>query len=255
MSRARYCQTILSLLVLVFFSAGSARAQNAIVTENALPGNPPSEWDVSGAGDQSIQGFATDISVDQGGTIEFKIRTDATSYRIDIYRLGYYGGDGARKVATVFPSATLPQSQPACVSDAATGCLDCGNWDTSASWAVPTDATSGIYLAKLVRYRSRGWASQPHRLHRARRRRRQRSSLPDLRHHMAGLQPLGARAYDRRLQHLRGSHRQGRQDQLQPALRHPRLSHRRLALQRRVPDGALARAQRLRRELLHRRGH
>ena len=36
MSRARYCQTILSLLVLVFFSAGSARAQNAVVLENQL---------------------------------------------------------------------------------------------------------------------------------------------------------------------------------------------------------------------------
>jgi hypothetical protein len=38
---------------------------NEIVTENCLPGNPASEWDVSGAGDASIQGFATDISVNQ----------------------------------------------------------------------------------------------------------------------------------------------------------------------------------------------
>ena len=151
MSRARVFSTVLSFLALIVFAAGSAWAQNAIVTENALPGNPPSEWDVSGAGDQSIQGFATDISVDQGETIDFKIRTDASSYRIDIYRLGFYGGDGARKVATVLPSATLPQTQPSCISDSATGCLDCGNWDVSASWAVPVDATSGIYLAKLVR--------------------------------------------------------------------------------------------------------
>ena len=29
--------------------------------------------------------------------------------------------------------------------------IDCGNWAESASWAVPTDAVSGIYFARLVR--------------------------------------------------------------------------------------------------------
>ena len=115
------------------------------------PGNPASEWDVAGAGDPSIQGFATDISVDRGETISFKVDTHATDYRLDIYRLGYYGGLGARLVATVQPSASLPQTQPACLSDPSTGLVDCGNWDVSASWRVPATATSGIYIAKLVR--------------------------------------------------------------------------------------------------------
>ena len=66
--------------------------------------------------------------------------------------MGYYGGDGARKVATVTPSASLPQTQPACLDDpTTTGLTDCGNWAESASWAVPADAVSGIYFAKLVR--------------------------------------------------------------------------------------------------------
>ncbi len=85
---------------------------NEIVCENSKPGNPPSEWDVEGAGDPSIQGFATSISVDRGETVRFKIDTPSTAYRLDIYRMGYYGGDGARKVASVKPSAALPQSQP-----------------------------------------------------------------------------------------------------------------------------------------------
>ncbi len=68
------------------------RPRNEIEAENCLPGNPASEWDVSGAGDPSIQGFATDISVDQGQTVDFKIDTPSTNYGIDIYRLGYYGG-------------------------------------------------------------------------------------------------------------------------------------------------------------------
>ncbi len=126
-------------------------AENPIVGENQLPGNPPSQWDIAGAGDPSIQGFATDISVDQGETVSFKIDTPALDYRLDIYRLGYYGGNGARLVATVQPSAFLPQVQPACLTDVTTGLVDCGNWGVSASWTVPPTATSGIYVAKLVR--------------------------------------------------------------------------------------------------------
>ena len=124
---------------------------NEIVCENSKPGDPASEWDVSGSGSASIQGFSTDISVDQGATVHFKIDTDADDYRLDIYRMGYYAGDGARQVATVEPSAALPQSQPACADDAPTGLVDCGNWAESASWAVPADAVSGIYFARLVR--------------------------------------------------------------------------------------------------------
>ena len=126
-------------------------ASNPIVCENQLTGNPASEWDVTGAGDPSIQGFATDISVNRGQTISFKIDTASSNYRLDIYRMGYYGGFGARKVATVTPSVSLPQSQPACLTDAPTGLVDCGNWAVSASWAVPATATSGIYFARAVR--------------------------------------------------------------------------------------------------------
>ncbi|MGH2975094.1 MAG: N,N-dimethylformamidase beta subunit family domain-containing protein, partial [Solirubrobacterales bacterium] len=124
---------------------------NEIVCENSKPGAPEGEWDVEGAGDPSIQGFATEISVDRGQTVHFKIKTSSTKYRLDIYRMGYYGGDGARKVDTVLPSATLPQAQPACDAEPTTGLIDCGNWSESASWPVPATAVSGIYFAKLVR--------------------------------------------------------------------------------------------------------
>ncbi len=45
----------------------------------------------------------------------------------------------------------LPQIQPACLTDSATGLIDCGNWGISASWTVPSTATSGIYFARLAR--------------------------------------------------------------------------------------------------------
>jgi hypothetical protein len=123
-----------------------------IACENSLPGSPSSEWDIDGNGDDTIQGFATDMSVNKGQTVRFKVKTTARAYRLDIYRIGYYGGDGARKVATVNPSAALPQSQPACIDQSSTtGLVDCGNWAESASWAVPATAVSGIYVARLVR--------------------------------------------------------------------------------------------------------
>ena len=126
-------------------------ANNEIVSENRNPGNPATEWDISGSGDASIQGFATDFSVNRGSTVYFKVNTNAGSYRLDIYRMGYYQGNGARKVATINASAALPQTQPPCLTNSATGLIDCGNWAVSASWAVPSNATSGIYFAKAVR--------------------------------------------------------------------------------------------------------
>ena len=128
-----------------------AQTTNDIVRENRLPGDPPTEWDINGWGDPTIQGFGHDISINRGETIFFKIKTDSTDYRIDIYRMGYYGGMGARRVDTIKPSVKLPQHQPDGLRDDTTHLYDCGNWTVSASWQAPPDATSGIYFARLVR--------------------------------------------------------------------------------------------------------
>lgn len=126
-------------------------ASNPVVCENALPGTDPSVWDINGSGDDTIQGFSTDISVNVGGTVGFKINTNAKAYTIDIYRTGYYQGLGARKIASVSPSVTLPQTQPVCKTDATVELYDCGNWAQSASWTVPSTAVSGVYVALLTR--------------------------------------------------------------------------------------------------------
>ncbi len=150
---------LLSLLSLAYIKPAAAAnpcgppVTSVIACENTLPGDPPSDWQVSGQGDTTIQGFATSMSVNAGQTENFKINTPAKSYHIDILRIGYYQGDGARKVVSnVLPTATLPQTQPACLDDTApTGLIDCGNWAVSASWTVPSNAVSGLYIAHLVR--------------------------------------------------------------------------------------------------------
>src|SRR5436309_10931126 len=86
---------------------------NAIVAENQLAGTPESTWQVTGAGDSTIQGFATNISVNHGQTVSFKVNDTANKpYHIDIYRLGYYQGNGARLVASIPAAQTLKQVQP-----------------------------------------------------------------------------------------------------------------------------------------------
>ncbi|MFN8291837.1 MAG: DUF4082 domain-containing protein [Chitinophagaceae bacterium] len=139
----------ITLLVSLLFSQ-LLYAQNPIVTENALTGNPSSEWDITDAGDISIQGFSTAMSVDNGSTVDFKINvTDGAAFTIKIYRLGYYQGNGARLIADLGSfSGTI---QPSPLTDPLTGLVDCGNWSVSASWPVPGNAVPGLYIARLTR--------------------------------------------------------------------------------------------------------
>ncbi len=108
-------------------------------------------WDIEGAGDPSIQGFATEMSIDTGNRVSFKIDTNARAYTVDIYRTGWYQGLGARKITSVSPSATLPQNQPECAWVETTELVDCGSWAVSAGWDIPATAVSGVYVALLTR--------------------------------------------------------------------------------------------------------
>src|SRR5262245_36977086 len=164
-SRRRIAMLAVSVLVFALASAVALSAAppaaaagpcgppvvNPVACENTLAGDPAADWQVSGAGDSTLQGFATSMSVNAGQTVSFKVSNTGSAYHIDILRVGYYQGNGARKiVSNMAPTGT--QSQPACLNGASgTGLIDCGNWSVSASWAVPSTAVSGLYLAHLVR--------------------------------------------------------------------------------------------------------
>ena len=127
--------------------AAAATCSNPICLENQLPGTPQSQWDIT-ANSTNIAGFTTDISVNHGQTVYFKVQTSSNNWKIDIYRLGYYQGNGARLITTI--NVHQAQNQPAPLQDTATGLFDAGNWAVSASWAIPATAVSGVYLAKLT---------------------------------------------------------------------------------------------------------
>src|SRR4051812_39448523 len=74
----------------------------AIVAENAKPGT--TAWDVTYPNDRGVEGYTSEPSVRPGETLHFHIATvPANRYRIDIYRLGWYGGARAR------PPTRLPR--------------------------------------------------------------------------------------------------------------------------------------------------
>ena len=133
----------------------AAAAPNAIVLENQKQGTPESVWMI-GTADASIEGYAAQFTLNHGQTVDFKIDTDSRDYRIDIYRLGYYGGDGARLVHSIDRDLAAAQVQPLPLFDAETKLVDAGNWSVSASWAIPADAVSGVYFAKLTRFDGSG---------------------------------------------------------------------------------------------------
>ena len=131
----------------------SACTASPVVAENLLPGSPSTEWDVNGAGSYDVQGFATRASVLPGAQVRFKVTTMHDELlRIDVYRLGWYGGNGARKLGEArVVNQSVASRQPACIkTEPESELWDCGNWEVVAEFDLPANATSGLYFGRAV---------------------------------------------------------------------------------------------------------
>ncbi|MGE5298663.1 MAG: N,N-dimethylformamidase beta subunit family domain-containing protein [Acidobacteriota bacterium] len=113
-----------------------------IEEENAKEGAMGADYTIAGAGDTSNLGFTRQFSVNAGETIDFSCHGDGVI--IDIYRIGYYDGLGWRKVAELENTATS-QPDPSIIPDSNNG-VECSNWSITASWEVPADALSGLFV-------------------------------------------------------------------------------------------------------------
>ena len=86
-------------------------------------------------------------------TCALPIYSLAPAYRLTIYRMGWYGGLGARQVAG--PTELTGYRQPAPVQDPDTGLIEC-RWEHPVVQAIPSGVegtepwVSGYYLAKLT---------------------------------------------------------------------------------------------------------
>ena len=119
---------------------------NPVQLENALPGT--TSWILNNpAQAHEIEGYASLTSVDLGGQISFYVNTVDPSYRIDIYRMGWYAGLGARQLlgGLQFPGIHQPIPSP----DPTTGLIEC-NWTSQYTLTIPDSWVSGVYLAKLT---------------------------------------------------------------------------------------------------------
>ncbi len=138
--------------VACLFLAAAGYAANPIQTENAKPGS--TEWEATNlALNGEIQGYASLTSVNRGGQISFFISTSDPSYTVDIFRMGWYGGAGGRRMLPPIPLSGTPQPIP--TPDPITGLIEC-NWSVSLMLNIPnntsdpSDWASGVYLAKLT---------------------------------------------------------------------------------------------------------
>ncbi len=131
----------------------AAPPANAIQRENAKPGT--SEWKLTSpayTSSRAIEGYASLTSVNRGGRIKLFVNTASPTYTLDIFRMGYYGGLGARRMMNTVTRPGRVQVIPS--PDPATGLVEC-NWLDPYVLDIPNDADptvwmSGIYLAKLT---------------------------------------------------------------------------------------------------------
>ena len=134
--------------------ASTCSTGNAIVVENCTPGT--TAWRATSAGpvnssSTNIEGFATATSINAGGSVDIKVNTaDNAPYRIDIYRMGYYGGTHGRLVSTI-PSLSGVRQDECQDGSGNTGLVDCSNWSVSATIATSANWPTGVYMLRLVR--------------------------------------------------------------------------------------------------------
>ena len=140
------CFRCVYAVILVLILEGLAQGQNPVQIENSLPGT--SGWQLSNpAVNREIEGYASLTSVNIGGTIAFSVSTTDSTFNIDIFRTGWYGGVGARLLTTISGLTGVVQTTP--TQDPVTGLIECA-WPSSYTLAVPTTWVSGIYLARLT---------------------------------------------------------------------------------------------------------
>jgi hypothetical protein len=159
---------IMSVILISAWSQSTAWAQqksrkpdNIIVRENFKPGT--TDWiltKVTRDADESyvkgwrrrteIEGYVSHMSIKPGDTLNIYVSTNPSAYyKLDIYRMGYYGGKGGRLVKTLSPNKGLPRGITQLTPvDGLNHIMEC-NWKVSSKLKIPEDWVSGVYLGKL----------------------------------------------------------------------------------------------------------
>ncbi len=125
---------------------------NPIVVENSREGT--SDWRIEDAAqNHEVEGYASATSVAPGQTISFFVNVRSRSgphpYTLEVFRLGWYGGLGGRRMAGPYLRPGIVQPPPHV--DPTTHLVEC-DWHSPFTLTIPTGWVSGVYLVRLVEH-------------------------------------------------------------------------------------------------------
>ena len=157
LARASFLVAVLAIGVWACVTARAAAQSNPIQIENAKPGS--TDWllttvvrhddeiyELGWRRRRGIEAYASHTSIKAGETLNVHVSTyPVNKYSVSIYRMGYYGGAGARLMRSLGPLQGTAEPTP---QDGNRSLIEC-NWKVGLSLEIPKDWLSGVYLGKL----------------------------------------------------------------------------------------------------------
>lgn len=159
--RNHYGITFLAMafsVIMLLPARATAAERNVIQIENEKPGT--TDWlltkvqrhddeiyELGWHRRKGIEAYASHATIRPGETLAVHVSTEPVSkYIVKIYRMGYYGGNGARLMRSIGPLRGTTEPTP---KDGKNSLLEC-NWKVGFSLEIPKDWVSGVYLGKLA---------------------------------------------------------------------------------------------------------
>ncbi len=129
------------------FSGPDGVESRAIQRENLRRGT--TAWEIPpDVPTGTIQGYADHVYATEGDSVGLYVTTRSAHFRVEAFRMGYYGGAGARLVWQSKDVAA--RAQPSCPVTSVTHMVSCDGWARSLSFRVTSAFVQGDYLLKLV---------------------------------------------------------------------------------------------------------
>jgi hypothetical protein len=113
-----------------------------VLRENLRPGT--NAWELPLHGTGNAEAYASNASVAEGDRLELRVASSLPRADVTLYRLGWYGGLGARVVARW--SGVAIASRGDSTADPVSGLIRCA-WAPAVTTTVPQGWVSGLYLA------------------------------------------------------------------------------------------------------------
>ena len=118
-------------------------------------------WEAPDGDGVAIDGYASEVSALPGETLHLHVSTrPAAPYHVEVYRLGWYGGSGARLLACIpVGCSAFEEGKPRRGGTPGTGGLVKADWPVTDQITVPADWTSGYLMVRFLRESGQAWTT------------------------------------------------------------------------------------------------